>query len=153
MAATAEDALGLTGHWLSRLRQPQDLRAYTLTGLLSQPEWLGWVFKRLTELLDLDEGWDSYGGKSINDRTAAFAYQVLSSPMFCVLPRPDVVPTSIGGIQAGWRSDGRVLEIEFRSGIEMDVYYFDDESPADEEEFRLSVDLTRLRALLEKFAT
>ena len=73
------------------------------------------VRARLKELLDLPQGWDSYGAGCIDPKAVDAASRLLD-----VLDHdPAVIPTSHGGIQLEWHRDGLELEVEINTAGEI----------------------------------
>lgn len=76
------------------------------------------IFDKIDRLADLQEGWDSYGGKPVNKTTRSGAKLVLAdlmgSGVFSTFP--EITPTCSGGIQAEWRNGGVELELCFNPG-------------------------------------
>ncbi|MGH7974771.1 MAG: hypothetical protein ACREBR_04550 [bacterium] len=68
--------------------------------------------KKLQELSQLKENWDSYGGKPISDLAIAQAELFLQTFEVIQANRPQIVPTSIGGLQLEWHQGGFDLEVE-----------------------------------------
>lgn len=69
------------------------------------------VVLRLTELLDLRPGWNTYDSSPIQAGAVATAVNVLARSGFVGL-LPDVVPISRGGVQLQWGGDEEAVEIE-----------------------------------------
>lgn len=78
------------------------------------PAWLSPVVERLDHLLNLDEDWDSYGSCTIDLSVAERVIKFLDLFLDDDTPRPDIVPTSEGGVQLEWEKDEKELELEFR---------------------------------------
>lgn len=71
--------------------------------------------EQLGRVLNLPEGWDSYGAKKIDLACVASAIDILLQVMHDETPPPAVVPTSCGGLQLEWHALGMDLELEIRS--------------------------------------
>lgn len=93
------------------------------------PPWFGQVAGRIMQLNSLEEDWDSYGGRSPSVATAVTAIKVLAL-LANVVPAPDVVPTSTGGVQLEWSTGGVELEIEVLSPVRLRLWYADQNSGA-----------------------
>jgi hypothetical protein len=78
---------------------------------VSEPKWLREVLSKLTSLLKLPAGWDSYGAPAPSWDAAMFALTVLDSVMRPSTPSPSVVPTSTGGVQLEWHINKMDIEI------------------------------------------
>ena len=88
--------------------------AFRITG--EEPGRLNPTLSCLKELLELPEGWDSYGASVITDEAIVGAVDVLERlrlPM--VAPQPDVVPGSSGSVQLEWHRSGADVEIHISS--------------------------------------
>ncbi len=73
-------------------------------------EWRLAVLEKLRSLIQLEEGWDSYGAPAISPLSAECAIRVLAP--FVTRAAPSVVPTARGGVQLEWH-DGKVdIELE-----------------------------------------
>lgn len=73
-------------------------------------EWIQTVVSKVTELLSLEQGWDSYGALPLDLDLVANALGLLS-----VLPgryqTPVIFPTSKGGVQLEWQGAKGELEV------------------------------------------
>jgi hypothetical protein len=107
------------------------------------PEWLESIGKSLSEILDLRQGWDSYGAKPISPQCVGAALDILLRVMREDTLPPSVVPTSPGGIQLEWHARGIDLEIEILSPTRVRGL-FEDLRTGIEWEADLSFDQTRL---------
>lgn len=76
------------------------------------------VLKRSQDLLQLPEGWDSYGAQSPGRRGMVFATNFLRDVIGVLIdhkidvPPPFLVPTAKGGVQFEWKIGPRELELE-----------------------------------------
>jgi len=69
-------------------------------------------FKRLEELKNLQEDWDSYGGQKISSKSIEVAEQIISETNI----EPEfIAPISYGGVQLEYRMFYSELEIEIYS--------------------------------------
>ena len=81
-----------------------------------EPEWLHPTLSCFKELLELPEGWDSYGASTVTDEAIAGAVDVLKRLQLHVeAPQPDVVPGSSGSVQLEWHRSGADVEIHISS--------------------------------------
>jgi hypothetical protein len=76
--------------------------------------WENPTAEALDSLLTLPPNWDSYGARPVDHGCAAYALEVLRSIMGDNTPPPQVVPTSVGGVQLEWHERGIDVEIEVR---------------------------------------
>lgn len=86
-------------------------------------EWRSAVALRVSQRLDLDEGWDTYGAPRIGYETGSFALQALARFQQPGLPNPSVVPVAGGGIQFEWHLPSVDLEIHFSAPYEGEFRY------------------------------
>lgn len=102
----------VAGNTLS-LHNSRHLRA---DGLLS-------VRDRLTELFDLDSGWDGDSAPLINPHNiqASWNMVVRIREVMPSVQMPIIVPTSNGGVVLEWTDNGVDLSIEFEDGVH--VFY------------------------------
>lgn len=89
------------------------------------PTWADPVKQRLNHLLSLPANWDSYGAKCVDIRRAVQAFRVLAEVMVEHSPRPQIVPTSDGGVQLEWHQNGIDLEVEIAPSSKVLVSYED----------------------------
>ena len=67
---------------------------------------------QVRKLLELPEGWDSYGAGVISDEAISGAAEVLAKlKLPSEAPRPNVVPGSSGSVQLEWHGCGVDVEI------------------------------------------
>jgi hypothetical protein len=93
-----------------------------------QRQWEVEVIRRLVGLLDLPEGWDSYGAARIKKDAGMFALEILQKVMRPRTPMPQIVPTAAGGIQIEWHEKGIDLEIDVLGPYECELWYRDQQS-------------------------
>ena len=111
-------------------------------------QWLGGAEKALQGFLALPVNWDSYGARRIDPGTVDTGKQLLSSFIPPGSPPPHVAPTSRGGIQIEWHTQGIDLEIEVVSPDRLQIFY---ESPKEpEKEFEFNSPFADLRKFLEE---
>jgi hypothetical protein len=68
--------------------------------------------RKVTELSNLSENWDSYGSSSIQPPAIEMALKILSLVDRQGVATPQIFPVSGGGIQLEWQSGSRELELE-----------------------------------------
>jgi hypothetical protein len=88
-------------------------------------KWPMNVLAKLTSLLELKPGWDSYNAASPRHDAAMFAAVVLQNVMTPGTPEPSVLPSSSGGIQLEWHDKGIDLEIHVVAPYTGEVWWFD----------------------------
>ena len=90
-----------------------DRREITLTvsATLHNQPWFHPTLSQLAKFLSLGDDWDGYGAKATHEGAVKRAVAVLNT--VCPAgPEPWVVPTSDGGVQIEWASNGLEIEIE-----------------------------------------
>jgi len=114
---------------------------------LTHRPWFDAIIVRCRELLALAEGWDSYGGQSVNVKTVEQLLMLLAG--LPVTDAPSIVPLHDGGLQMEWHSARGDVEIEVRPHGAVSVLI---ETPEREEEWPLlsplDVHQLRLESLL-----
>jgi hypothetical protein len=80
---------------------------------------------QLEELMRLPAGWDSYGAPPIRPEAVSFALSVLNSIMKLQTPLPQVVPTSVGGVQLEWHEKDIDLELHISAPYNCEVLFHD----------------------------
>jgi len=101
-----------------------------LTGESSaeRPSWVEPVAVQLVGLLNLQENWDSYGGRRV-DRAEVFgAIKLLAEILDHNSPLPRIGPTGRGGVVIEWHQNGIDLEIETLSPHRFSVAFEDDKT-------------------------
>lgn len=101
------------------------------TSALPLPVWWEHLSQRAGELLHLPLGWDSYGASVLSPVAVEAAFRFLGRFMADDLPTPELIPTSLGGVNVEWHlSEGCDIEIEFHDdgGMEALIVNDDEES-------------------------
>jgi len=81
------------------------------------PHWLAECYRRLAELQQLPEDWDSYGAAPPNDFAISLARKVLKRLHIVGLPAPHISPSAEDGVCMSFRKGGLYADIEcFNSG-------------------------------------
>ncbi|MGA2254556.1 MAG: hypothetical protein ABSG53_07845 [Thermoguttaceae bacterium] len=112
------------------------------------PAWFDDLLAEISELVKLEESWDSYGARPI-DPHCVEATANLFLPIFnSDTPRPSVVPINRGGIQLEWHRAGTDLEIEIEPPERLHVFFGKDRETT-EAEMMLTDDLRPLARFLE----
>jgi hypothetical protein len=96
-------------------------------------QWVGGVEKALGEFLALPANWDSYGARRIDPGAVQAGIQVLYKYVPSGSPPPHVVPTSRGGVQIEWHTQGIDLQIEVVSPDSLQIFYENSKEQAEEE--------------------
>jgi hypothetical protein len=116
------------------------------------PEWFAGMLDQICELGNLQENWDSYGGRPIDPQCAQVAVKLLLSIMDEDTPRPAVVPTNRGGIQLEWHCNGIDLEVAVQSPSRIQVAFEDQRGGAEWERQVENGDLRPLVSALQEIA-
>ena len=91
-----------------------------------RPLWISDISKTIQGFADrLPDNWNSYGAKRIQPELAEAAVHLLFKIVQPETPRPEVVPTTAGGIQIEWHVRGIDLEIKILSQERLDVSFED----------------------------
>lgn len=89
-----------------------DAQWITVTPLADANPWLRNAQRKITELKQLPENWDSYGSRPIQSAAIEKAADLLAILSKLNLPQPQVFPVPGGGIQFEFQQDRRELELE-----------------------------------------
>ena len=111
----------------------------------AQRQWEVEVVRRVVNLLDMPEGWDSYGATKIKKDAGMFALEILNKVMRPRTPIPQIVPTAAGGIQIEWHEKGIDLEIDILEPYKCELWYRDHQSQLAPISAEFSNDLSLLR--------
>jgi hypothetical protein len=108
-----------------RLRTPR-----SLPGLdhVPVPTWVQPVLDRLSELVALPQGWDSYGALPVDRQSVEMALSVLSAVMSDGAELPWIVPLPSGGLQLEWHRADSDIEIAL-DHVEAAICLDDEEIP------------------------
>ncbi len=100
-------------------------RPCVIVGSASLGGWFEPTANAIVRLLELQQGWDSYGAAQVDQSLANATLKLLVDVLGDDMPVPSVVPTSAGGIQVEWHIAGIDLEIETLSRHRFAVYFED----------------------------
>jgi hypothetical protein len=115
------------------------------------PRWQAETLARMTALLKMPAGWDSYSAVPIRHDAAMFALTILENVMRSGTPSPAVVPASDGGLQLEWHENEVDLEIHVIEPYKGEVWWRD-HSTGQETSYELTADLSGLRGPIEKLS-
>src|ERR1700687_5677311 len=95
--------------------------------LNAEPErkWQIEVQERLFRYARMPKGWDSYNAPPVTWDASMFALYVLNDVMRPRTPLPQVVPTSVGGIQLEWHEKGVDLELHVTAPYQCELWFQD----------------------------
>lgn len=88
-------------------------------------KWQVEVVRQMMGFLPMQSGWDSYDAPPIGRDVCFFALEVLHSVMHSRTPIPQVVPSSVGGIQLEWHVKGIDLELHITAPYQCEVWFRD----------------------------
>lgn len=108
------------------------------------------TIKRIVEIGQLEQDWDSYGARAVELSAVTSAIGWLLGAMTETIPLPQVVPTVVGGIQFEWHEAKLDLELHFAPGGRV-AAWLEDQQTGDEWEADVTQDawpvINRLRLL------
>ena len=93
--------------------------------------WQAPILRKICQFLEMPAGWDGYKAPRIGHHTAMFALQILDKFMRPGVPSPNLVPSSVGGIQIEWHEKGIDFEIHVTAPYEAEYYFEDRKTGAD----------------------
>ena len=111
------------------------------------------VIEQIEKLKRLEADWNGYGAEPINPRIIESSQQFIRSLHNQLRVLPQVVPMTQGRLQLEWHDGTRSLELEFESPSQVHYLKWDSSIGLDEEDIVPVADQTRLRELIEWFAT
>ena len=92
----------------------------------ARPAWISAFSKTIQGFIGrLPDNWNSYGAKRIQPELAEAATRLLSKIVQPETPKPEVVPTTEGGLQIEWHIRGIDLEIKIISQEKFGVSFED----------------------------
>lgn len=96
------------------------------------PGWFPEFYRSGTRLLDLQPGWDSYGGRRVELEALGRAIVQVVDLNFPGMPAPAVVPLGSGGVQLEWHGPGGELVLGFEPGSAATEFYWSDAGTSEE---------------------
>lgn len=102
------------------------------TTTIGAPKWDKWesaVLQEVLRLTELKRGWDSYNAHPIRWDAALFALLILRNVMQATTPVPQIVPSSVGGVQLEWHERNIDLELHITGPYECELWYQDHANP------------------------
>ena len=110
----------------------------TTDPVITVPPWLPEVVRKMTTLLKLPEGWDSYDAARIDRGCVAYALnEILGKCMQATTPIPSVVPLKNGGVMLEWHCRQMDIEVRIEKGEKVHMSFYDDK---ENREFELDLD-------------
>lgn len=95
----------------------------------TSPTWENIVLTNVLRITELKQGWDSYDAPPIRWDAGLFSLIILRNAMRPETPVPQVVPSSVGGIQLEWHERSIDLELHITGPYECEVWYEDHSRP------------------------
>jgi len=126
--------------YLRQFRFPFNGRVLVVEIFGDSPAWVEPTVQSLGKLLQLEPGWDTYGGLPIDPKCVVAALNLVFDILPDDIPAPSVVPTSRGGVQIEWHIRSIDLEVEFISETRLSGL-FEDPNTNESWEKDLSSDL------------
>jgi hypothetical protein len=111
----------------------------------ARPQWISDVSKTIQGFVDLPENWNSYGAKRVQPELAEAAIRLLPKVIQSGTPKPEVVPTTAGGVQIEWHVGGIDLEIKILTQDKINVSF---EESASGQEWSRELSLADLDVLI-----
>jgi hypothetical protein len=108
-----------------------------------RPAWLDAVARKCASFVDLENNWDSYGGRPVHESVAQATSELLLRLARASSPAPTVVPTARGGIQLEWHTPSVELEIDIASPGRLSAI-FENRETGEEWEREFQSDLSQL---------
>jgi hypothetical protein len=115
---------------------------------VDEPVWLPPTLDRLRHVLELPQGWDSYGGDPVSLSTAYYALRFLASVTTPDTPPPSIVPGVAGELQIEWHVNGMDIEVGVDPTGRL-AGFFEDARTAQEWEEVPMTDLAPIRGAVE----
>ncbi len=115
----------------------------------AEPElrWEVEVLRELIKLAEMEQGWDSYNAPAVRRDAGHFALEILHKIMRARTPIPQVVPSSVGGIQLEWHEKGIDFELHVTAPYEFEMWFHDRLDPkAQPVSMELTDDFSPLKA-------
>jgi hypothetical protein len=107
------------------LQAPNTVDPLVIRARRPAPAWLAPVVERCQELLRLRAGWNSYGAAPVDIGVVEAALRTLDRIMTASAPLPPLVPTSSGGVQVEWHTQGADFEVAFHPSGTISAAYED----------------------------
>lgn len=146
---SANTAFSTTGaqniHWI------KDPRVRMLVSE-SLGSWRNAVENRMSELLQLANGWDGYRGQPVKFPTAMFAMNMLQVTCDLATPAPQIVPGIDGDLQLEWHTAKADIEIHILAPFKVHAWRKKLNSPIAEDEIMLTNEFSLVGSWLRELA-
>ncbi len=114
----------------------------------SDSKWQTEVLGRLCTLLQLPQNWDGYGTPSLRRDACMFALEILERVMQPRTPLPQVVPSSVGGIQLEWHERDVDLELHIATPYRCELWFEDHRTGQEPVSLELTNDFSAFQAAI-----
>ena len=94
------------------MHEREDRFELTASVNLRNQSWFLPLRTQLQGFLAFEENWNGYGESPIHEEAIRRTIDVLNAIVSETTPKPDIVPTSKGGIQIEWASKDYEIEVE-----------------------------------------
>ena len=91
--------------------------------------WQIEVQNHLVRFVRMEPGWDGYDAPPLRRDAGLFALEILQGVMRPRTPLPQVVPSSMGGVQLEWHEKGIDLEIHITAPYQWELWFQDHQDP------------------------
>lgn len=115
----------------------------------TEGNWQAKVLDRLVTVLEMPPNWDGYRAPAISREAAMFALELLHRTMQPGTPVPQVVPSSVGGVQLEWHEKDIDVELHITAPFDCELWFEDHRSGKLISE-KLSSELDVVRLALEE---
>jgi hypothetical protein len=95
----------------------------------TEQKWQVEVQSHLLQYAKMQKGWDSYGAPPVGWDAGMFALSILNDVMRNRTPIPQVVPSSVGGVQLEWHQKQIDLELHITGPYECELWFQDHAHP------------------------
>jgi hypothetical protein len=122
--------------------------------LITEPirEWRSEVEARLSELAQLERGWDGYQGVPVSFATANFALRMLEATCGTEAPTPQIVPGTCGDLQVEWHVENTDIEIHVRAPYDVHAWRLSPQTGGDGEEVILTTNFIKISEWVKELA-
>jgi hypothetical protein len=92
-------------------------------------KWQVEIVSALAKFAKLQAGWDSYGAPPVNRDAGHFVLEILQGIMRPQTPIPQIIPSSVGGVQLEWHEKGIDLELHVTAPYKFEFWFQDHQDP------------------------
>ncbi len=117
----------------------------------SLPNWFIEVAEEIENLLQINDGWDSYGGSAPSPQIIKETLLILSELPDSNIPSPQIFPTNQGGIQLNWEIENKDIEIRIQSPTEVNAF-IENIDTGNIQEYHMTMDTSPIRSIFQELA-